>query len=301
MTINTLTLGQSEWIDVVNPTEREIDQIVEKYDFHELDREAIIEEYQLARVDTYDDYTFVVLHFPKFDAKSRRYLANEFDIFISRNYLINFRYYSTSSVDAIMDRYHDGKHGKEAINTGYMLYDLIDSMLDKTLKILNRFGKDLRNLETNLFRDVGEETISEIMIRKRNMIALKHMISPQIRVLKVLELRMNALFKDDEVEVYFENLEDKAEKIYSEIQLLQENIDSMEDTLKSIFDMQTNNTIKYLTFFSAFMLPLTLITSFFGMNIENVPFKDSLVYGSVIITAVVMSGLVYFLKRWKKL
>ncbi len=182
-----------------------------------------------------------------------------------------------------------------------MLYDLIDSMLDKTLKILNRFGKDLRSLEANIFRDVGESTISEIMIRKRNMIALKHMISPQISVLKVLELRMNTLFKDDEVEVYFENLEDKVAKIYSEIQLLQENIDSMEDTLKSIFDMQTNNTIKYLTFFSAFMLPLTLITSFFGMNIENVPFRDNVVYFSVIITAVVMGVLVYVLKKWKKL
>jgi Mg2+ and Co2+ transporter CorA len=42
----------------------------------------------------------------------------------------------------------------------------------------------------------------------------------------------------------------------------------MEDTLKSIFELKTNSTIKYLTVFSAFMLPLTLITSFFGMNIE---------------------------------
>lgn len=129
-----------------------------------------------------------------------------------------------------------------------MLYDLIDSMIDRTFKIINRFGKDIRSLEENIFLNVGEKTISEIMIRKRNIIALKHMISPQIRVLKVLELRINALFKDDEVEVYFENLEDKVEKIYAEIQLLQENIDSMEDALKSIFDMQTNNTIKYLTF-----------------------------------------------------
>lgn len=199
-----------------------------------------------------------------------------------------------------MTRYREGQHGKDSINTGYMLYDLIDSMLDKVLKMLNRFGRDLRNLETNLFRDVGEETIAEIMIRKRNLIALKHMISPQIQVLKTLELRMNRLFRD-EVEVYFENLEDKVEKIYSEIQLLQENIDSMEDTLKSIFDMQTNNTIKYLTFFSAFMLPLTLITSFFGMNIENVPFRDNVVYLSVIVTAVIMGVLVYVLKRWKKL
>ncbi len=96
MTINTLTLGSVEWLDIINPTDREIDDIVEKYNFHELDREAIVEEYQLARVDTYDNYIFVVLHFPKYDTKSRRYLSNEFNIFISRTYLINFRYYNTS-------------------------------------------------------------------------------------------------------------------------------------------------------------------------------------------------------------
>jgi Mg2+ and Co2+ transporter CorA len=88
------------------------------------------------------------------------------------------------------------------------------------------------------------------------------MIKPQIAVLKLIEIRMNELF-NGEVELYFENLEDKLDKIYSDIQLLQENIDSMEDTLKSVFEFKTNTTIKYLTVFSAFMLPLTLVTSFF--------------------------------------
>lgn len=79
---------------------------------------------------------------------------------------------------------------------------------------------------------------------------------------------MKARFSD-EVELYFENLEDKLDKIFSEIQLLQENIDSMEDTLKSIFELDSNTTIRYLTIFSAFMLPLTLLTGIFGMNIPG--------------------------------
>lgn len=190
MTINVLNLGEIQWLDIVNPTETEIDKIVTKYDFHDLHRESIIEEYQLARVDTQENYIFVELHFPKYDTKSRRYLLNEFNIFISRDYIINFRYYQTSSVDAIMERYKNGLHDKEVVNTGYILYDLIDSMLEKTLKFLTRFAKDLRNLEVHLFQNIGEKTISEIMIRKRNIITLKHMISPQIHVLKVLELRM---------------------------------------------------------------------------------------------------------------
>jgi magnesium transporter len=94
------------------------------------------------------------------------------------------------------------------------------------------------------------------------------MMKPQIAVLKMIEIRMKERFSD-EVELYFENLEDKLDKIFSEIQLLQENIDSIEDTLKSVFELETNSTIKYLTVFSAFMLPLTLVTSFFGMNVET--------------------------------
>jgi magnesium transporter len=65
------------------------------------------------------------------------------------------------------------------------------------------------------------------------------------------------------MEVYFEDLEDKLEQIVNEINILQEYIDSIEDAFKSMVDIKTNFVIKVLTVFSAFMLPLTFITSFY--------------------------------------
>ena len=70
------------------------------------------------------------------------------------------------------------------------------------------------------------------------------------------------------MEVYFEDLEDKLDKIVSDIEILSEHIDSVEDAFKTMIDIKTNFVIKVLTLFSAFMLPLTLITSFYGMNID---------------------------------
>ena len=135
------------------------------------------------------------------------------------------------------------------------------------------------------------------MTKKRNIITLKHMMKPQIAVLKMIELRMKERFSD-EVELYFENLEDKLDKIFSEIQLLQENIDSIEDTLKSVFELETNSTIKYLTVFSAFMLPLTLVTSFFGMNVETWHFDNIIIYTSITIVSVVFIIIAYlFIKK----
>ena len=86
------------WIDRINPTLEELDILTEQYHFHELDREAIIEENQYARIDSYDDYLFLVLHFPKYEMATERYISNEFNIFLSRDYLITFRYYQTGGV-----------------------------------------------------------------------------------------------------------------------------------------------------------------------------------------------------------
>jgi magnesium transporter len=300
-----LKFPKTKWIDIINPSEDAVDELMSTYNFHELDRDAIIESNQTARVDTYEHYLFVVLHFPKYDPKTKRYLTNEFNIFVSKDYLITVRYYASQSLDKLQDQLE--KAGKKKttadISSGTILYQVIDQMLDKVFRSLERFGKDLRQIEKSIFdsrKAISTTLIQEIMIKKRNIITLKHMIKPQIQAIKLLELRTKSMFSDS-IEVYFENLDDKVQKIATDIELLQENIESIEGTLKTIFDMETNSTIKYLTIFSAFMLPLTLITSFFGMNIENVPFTDALVYGLMVATTLILFVVLGVLRYFKKI
>ena len=265
---NKKTQASRIWLDRINPPLDEIDAVIEKYGFHELDREAILEPNQYARIDTYEDYIFLVLHFPKYEPSTERYIQNELNIFVTKNSLITYRYYQSTTMKRIYERYEESVEKNEHVSPAFLLYEILEGYLDKTMHMLERFARDLKNLERELFSARGTETIRNIMTKKRNIITLKHMMKPQIAVLRMIELRMKERFSE-EVELYFENLEDKLDKIFSEIQLLQENIDSMEDTLKSIFELETNTTIKYLTVFSAFMLPLTLATSFFGMNVET--------------------------------
>jgi magnesium transporter len=222
--------------------------------------------------------------------------VNEFNIFLSPDFLITVRSFDSDTINRLLQKYKEPLPADESQSTAFLLYSIIDSMLDKVFRTLDSFTRDLRILEKEIFHASGEDLIRDIMIKKRNVIVLKHMLKPQIAALKILELRVNSLFSRS-IEVYFENLQDKIESIFSEIELLQENIDSMEDTLKSIFEMKTNNTIKYLTLFSAFMLPLTLITSFFGMNLESVPFTNIWVYGSFIVTTLLLIACIYWLVK----
>ncbi len=286
------------WLDRINPPLDEIDAVIEKYGFHELDRDAIIEANQYARIDTYDNYIFLVLHFPKYEPITERYIQNELNIFLSKDYIITFRYYQSSTIKRIYDRYETRLERWETVSAAFLLYDVIEGYLDKTMRMLELFAKDLKVLEHQLFNTHRSHIIRDIMTRKRNIITLKHMMKPQIAVLKMIEIRMKERFSD-EVELYYENLEDKLDKIFSEIQLHQENIDSMEDALKSIFELETNATIKYLTVFTAFFMPLTFATGFFGMNIQTVPFSDSIVWITLLALSIGFIFITYIFIRKK--
>ncbi|MBT6778254.1 hypothetical protein HOA93_00270 [bacterium] len=100
------------------------------------------------------------------------------------------------------------------------------------------------------------------------------------------------------MEEYFEDLEDKLEQIVNEINILQEYIDSIEDAFKSMVDIKTNFVIKMLTVFSAFMLPLTLVTSFYGMNVD-LPFTENIkfIFFLLFLSSFIMVFIYVFLRK----
>lgn len=93
------------WLDSVNPSREEIEKIFEKYGFHELDRDAILEEHQYARIDAYENYLFLVLHFPKYNPTTERYIQNELDIFVGPDYILTFRYYPSATMKNVFSLY----------------------------------------------------------------------------------------------------------------------------------------------------------------------------------------------------
>ncbi len=290
-----------EWIDWVNLNKAEIYKILKKYDFHELDIEACMEENQKARLDVYKDYLFMILHFPKFNSKTQIYELNEFNIFLWKNYLITFRNFPWSHIDEIYEQYNkldidDNIHLK--ITSGFILYEIIQSMIEKIFKMSDIMKKDLKNIEKNVFENTNNALIKEMMIKKRNVIILKYMLVPQISVMKLIEDNVNKHFSE-EMEVYFEDLEDKINHVVNDIKIIWEYIDSIEDAYKSIINWKTNSVMTFFTLFSAFLLPLTLITSFYWMNIE-LPYQQNpnFVFIFLLISILVMLAfIIYFRKK----
>jgi len=277
--IRELKINWIKWIDAVWLKKDEIKNLLIKYEVHELDLEACLEWNQKARLDNYDNYSFLISHFPKYNSKKKLYELNEFNIFLWKDFLITLRNNTWTHINKIFEYYSELKITTKKkdikVTTGYILYEITQVMLEKMFKVINNINFDVRKIESEVFGwDDSSDLVRDIMIKKRNIILLKHMFKPQVLVLKQLEYIVNKTYKW-EMEVYFEDLEDKLDQIVNELTLLQEYVDSIEDAFKSMVDIKTNFVIKILTVFSAFMLPLTLITSFYWMNVD-LPFAENI-------------------------
>ena len=292
-----------EWIDWTSMKYDDMEKLLKKYDFHELDIEACMEQNQRARIDSYDDYLFMVLHFPKYNQRTKIYSLNEFNIFLGKDFLITLRQFEWKHIDKIFNDYKNLNLEDDSefkITSWYILYEIIQSMLEKMFKFIDNIKKDLKILEKQVFEKANASLVKEIMIKKRNIVIMKHMLLPQIAVMRTIETQMNEMFKW-EMEEYFEDLEDKISKVVNDIKILEEYIDSIEDAFKTIIDINTNKVMTLLALFSAFLLPLTLITSFYWMNID-LPFQNNSIIVFIfllLITIFMVSTYIYMRKKWK--
>ena len=298
--LRKIKIHGSRWIDWVWLEKEEIKELLSEFNFHELDIEACLEENQTARIDSYDNYLFIILHFPKYNEQTKTYILNEFNVFIWEDFIITLQNYWWVHIDALFEKYKTAKHEKDKeikLSPGFILYEIIQVMLEKMFKVWGNVKKDMKQIETHVFDNANAKLVKEIMIKKRNIVVLKHMFTPQINVLKRIEFHINKLF-NQQIEVYFEDLEDKLDHIVNNIKLLDEYIDSIEDAFKTLIDIKTNFILKVLALFSAFLLPLTLVTSFYWMNID-LPFswESIFVYILLSLAALVMIIIYFVFKR----
>jgi len=188
------------WIDAVNLGPDEIEEVLESFDFHELDIEAVLEPNQRARIDSYDSYMFLTLHFPKYNANKKIYELNEFHIFLWKNFLITFRDFPGAHIDEIYSKYEkkwDDDEYDIDVSSGLILYELIQEMLEKMFRVTLNVKRDISALERQVFEKSSAPLVRNILVKKRNIVVLKHMFQPQMSVLIGLENHMKRLFDDD--------------------------------------------------------------------------------------------------------
>jgi len=301
LNLESLTWGDITWVNIERPTERETEYLAQNYSFHPLDLDDCLSRIQRPKIDEYKDYLFLVFHFPVFNKEARATTTSQLSVFIGKNYLITLHKGELKPLVKLFKECQiDDESRQENFSqgSGYLLYRIVDRLVDYCLPILNKIVDNIEDVEDNIFSNGMRGTVKEISILRRDIISFRRIIWPMRAVIGSLEPKVRRFTKMD-MAVYFGDTVDHVDKIWDALDEYKEVIEGLNDTHDSLATNRTNEVIRMLTIIATILLPITVVASIYGMNITTLPFlnsKYSLLFVFLIMLAII-SGMLYFFRR----
>ena len=300
-----LTAAGLTWIHLEAPSLTHAQELADRFGWHPLDVEDVMSKRQRPKIDDYADegYLFGVLHFPIYDRASRRLNAAELDIFVGPNYLVTLPSVELLPVSRLFRRCEEDEQFREQLlskGSGRLLYEVLDDLFDYCFPILDKIGHKLDALEDDVFEGRSEEVVRDISNVKQEIISYRKIIKPERSTLRVLERHVER-FLPEELDLYFDDIVDAAERIWDILDNYKEVVEALESTNESVISHRQNDVLRVLTVFSVVLLPLTLITGFFGMNVDFPGFDTIWAFWVIFAgMAVTLIGVLTFFrfKRW---
>ncbi len=289
------------WINIERPRALEQAWLEEHFDFHPLDYEDVRSRNQRPKVDEYDDYLFIVLHFPRYDKTVSRLNAAEVDIFVGPEYLITLPNEPLQPISYLFDRCRSNEELRDSIfskGPGYLLYKIVDDSVDASFPMLAKMGNKLERIEQEIFEGKGEEVVRDISNVKQEIINFRKVVRPQRTAFRDLE-RNKARYLAEDLDIYFEDIIDASERVWDLLENYKEVVEGLEATNESALAHRTNETFRVLTAISLVFLPLTLIASVWGMNVR-VPGEQSITAFwiiMVVMLAILLAVVGFFRRR----
>ncbi len=300
--IETIKMGRLKWHHLLNPNEDDFTFLREKFHFHPLDIEDCRSINQRPKIDIYDDYYFLILHYPNFDKQNLFIKTKEEKIFWGEDYIITIEK-NPWIVGQLFTDYKKKEEDDEEIDIGTsdtLLYRILEKLMSESLYLLRKVGLDLELINRELFGTKQVKIIERISVTRKNIILTNTIFKPQLRMFHKFETGQVSGFADN-MEDYWGNILDYYQKMWDMTEDYEELIEGLSKTFDSMQTNKTNEIMKILTLISSIILPLTFITSLYGMNVF-LPMADSktsfwiLLIGMVLLSV----GMIFYFKkrRW---
>jgi magnesium transporter len=285
------------WLNIVQPGIEQVTALRAQYDFHPLHLEDVLSHLQRPKIDDNpeDGYVFLVLHFPVFDKANRLSVASEVDIFAGRYFIITLHDGRLKPLVRLAKNAADERLRAQLMErgSGFLLYRIIEALVNACFPMIYRIDQRLDNIEVGIFQEDAQRMVKELSFVRRDIIAMRRIIKPNIAVVRSLEMRERAFLRLDN-EDYFGDLTDGLAKLWDMLEEQKELVEGLDATLDSLTSHRINEEMKIFTLISVIMLPMTLVASILGMNV-TLPFSDHPLALPVSLIIMVSLGLGMFL------
>jgi magnesium transporter len=278
-----------------------LEKLGDCFGIHPLTLEDILNTDQRPKIEDFGDYLYIVLNMFSHNDKNSEILKEQISLILGPNFVLSFQEKEGDVFNPIRERIRSGKGRTRKMGADYLVYALLDSIVDSYFIILEKIGEQIEFLEEKLVINPAPETLNIIHKLKRKMLFFRKSVWPLREVISVLERGESPLTKAS-TRIYFRDVYDHIIQIIDTIETLREMLSGMLDIYLTGISNRLNAVMKVLTIIATIFMPLTFIAGVYGMNFKFMPELEwRWGYPVIVLTmfAISISMLVYFKrKKW---
>jgi magnesium transporter len=263
------------WIDIAKPTRDEMKKLAERFPFHELNLEDCLSKIQIPKIDRYEDHIFVILNFPTLE-KERIPRSSQLASFIGSGYLVTVHQGELKPISEIFQQCIQSNKARQELmgrSAGYLFHSIIDALTDDLLNLVRKIVGNIEDIEDVVF-DEQANAAGEISYIRRQITVLRRIAIPLKRTLAEITTKDIRRFSEEDLTLYFDDVNDHIDKVIDTLEESKETIEIYKDTDYLHGTDRSNKILAILTIVFTLSLPVTVVSSLYGMNVDIPVIED---------------------------
>ena len=293
----------NSWINICGLHDTSVlEKIGNHFNIHSLVLEDILNTEQRPKLDDYESHLYCVLKSIEFDETPGEITSEQVSFVLNKNWLITFQERMPDCFDPIRERLRKSKGRIRKCGADYLMYTLMDLVVDNYFSVLEKIGDSIQDLEDELVTNPKNENLNTIYKLRRELLFLRKSVLPLREVLNTM-VRDEFDQISEGTDVFIRDVYDHVIQVMDTIETYREMISGMLDTYLSSVSNRMNEVMKVLTIIATIFIPLTFIAGVFGMNFDHFPeLHWRWFYPWGFWTTIIVLGIVMFLffkrKKW---
>jgi magnesium transporter len=256
------------WFHFDAPTEEELRFLQETLKIHHLTLEDVVNQKQRPKIESFEDYVYIAIH-PLMHRKKWQIEPSELDLLLGRHWIVSVHY---GPLPGLIENSHIHERLATALGRGtdFLLYTLVDLVVDSYFPILDEIEDEIDSLEDRLLERPKSADMNRLLAFKRSLVHVRRAVGPQREVFNQLTRHEFSFIRPENL-VYFRD-------VYDHLLRITEELDSLRDILSSALEVhlastsnQLNVTMKRLTAWGTIFVVITAIAGIYGMNFKFMP------------------------------
>ncbi|HEY0735458.1 MAG TPA: magnesium/cobalt transporter CorA [Herpetosiphonaceae bacterium] len=256
------------WFDITQPSQEDFHKLREEFGFHPLAIEDATRHHQRPKVDSYDNYYFVVFYCMEMN-EQYQLSTSPLYLFIGSNYLVTVHDEPISQIQETVRRWQSPS-SPLGQDVGSLVYALLDAIVDDYFPVMDRIADRVEELEEKIFGKFDDSALESIFQLKKDLLQIRRVVTPERDVLNVMLRRDIRVFDENDV-TYLQDVYDHIIRVVDAIDTYRDLLASSLDTFLSVQSNQLNQVVKALTVTSIVLMSVAIVAGIYGMNFDYMP------------------------------